>query len=116
MAFGEDSWEKKDNGADMMWNPTATRFSNTGGGNNPIFGGKHYIYIFGHNADQTFPLTQPDGMGGELKDIPRYDEGKAMNKLLTAAAATYPGSASDNYRREMFIDAMWVNMPLLATG
>ncbi len=41
--FGEDSWMKTDNGADMIWNPTKTML-------NPytsdiVFGGKHYIYV-----------------------------------------------------------------------
>ncbi|MGZ4060845.1 MAG: hypothetical protein ACXVPU_17555, partial [Bacteroidia bacterium] len=113
MAFGEDSWLDVDHGRDMLWNPTSTKFSITG---DPVFGGKHYIYVFGHNGDATFPSTDtylPNG----LKDIPRYDEGKALNALFTAVvAAGGTGGVSDSYKREIFTDAMWVNIPMLAPG
>lgn len=106
MAFGEDSWLASENGADMKWNPTTNDFSN----DQPIFGGKHYIYVFGHNADAVY--TNDAQMGNGLKNIPRYDEGKAMHDLLAAAAAT-TGALSDGYKRNVFADAMWVNIPLL---
>ena len=109
MAFGEDSWLVTHNGADMKWNPTSLVDSA-----NVIFGGKHYIYVFGHNGNATFPATDsylPNG----LRDIPLYDAGATMHNLLTAAAST-SGGMSDSYKREVFTDAMWVNIPLLSPG
>src|SRR3989304_3108877 len=50
MAFGENSWLMGENGRDMLWNPTSTIFNQN---NEPIFGGQHYIYIFGHNGNST---------------------------------------------------------------
>jgi hypothetical protein len=70
MAFGEDSWYVSENGADMRWNPTSTSLVN----NEPVFGGKHYIYIFGHNGDAHFPSTD-SLLPGQLRDIPVYDKG-----------------------------------------
>lgn len=111
MAFGEDSWLTSENGADMKWNPTAAIYPTTG--SEPIFGGKHYIYVFGHNADATY--ANDAQMGNGLKNIPLYDEGKAVHDLLVATAAT-TGATSDGYKRNVFADAMWVNMPLLKAG
>jgi hypothetical protein len=124
MAFGEDSWLALDNGRDMKWNPTTSKYNAaTAGGNafgfypgDPVFGGKHYIYVFGHNGDATYASGDtylPNG----LRDIPRYDEGKALNALFTAVvAAGATGATADAYKREIFTDAMWVNIPLLAPG
>ena len=60
--FGEDSYLKAENGADMIWNPTSTQ-----SGVSPrevINGGKHYIYI----SDSL------------------YDAGKAMRSGLTSTS------------------------------
>lgn len=45
--FGEDSYQRSDNGADMLWNPTNTLFS---GGSifapaTPVFGGRHFVWV-----------------------------------------------------------------------
>ena len=110
MAFGEDSWEIADNGGDMIWNPTSTDLSTTDG--TPVFGGKHYIYVFGHNLDQVFSgdVNFPDGT---LKSIQRYDQGKLVHDLLSHANMA---NLSDTYARLVYSDAMWVNIPLLATS
>lgn len=53
IAFGEDSWLKDDNGADMLWNPSTRVFLPDGpfGSTNVVFGGKHYIYIINTKYD-----------------------------------------------------------------
>jgi hypothetical protein len=113
MAFGEDSFLKFDNGNDMLWNPTSSLLNpnSTLKYLEPIFGGKHYIYVFGHNGELKF---QPTDMyaPNQLKNIPRYDKGKRMYELLTLAAK-YP-SIGGVYKAAVFADAMWVNIPLLA--
>lgn len=103
MAFGENSWLQRSNGADMIWNPTDEVFD----GNfdpdlttpfvNPLFGGGHYIYVFGHNGDDP------------ADDVPAYDEGQFIfNKL---SENNYdPGDPS---KRRVFKDAMWVGVPIL---
>ncbi len=119
MAFGEDSWLTSENGSDMKWNPTANVGTSAKGNvftpseQNILFGGKHYIYVFGHNGDATY--SSDALMGNGLKNIPRYDAGKTMHDLLAAAAAT-SGATSDGYKRNVFADAMWVNIPLLKDG
>lgn len=110
MAFGEDSWYVSENGADMRWNPTSTGLVN----NEPVFGGKHYIYIFGHNKDGHYSASDAL-LPGQLRDIPVYDQGVAMYQLLNAAQTT-TGTTSESYKREVFADAMWVNIPTLNQG
>lgn len=96
MAFGEDSWLAGDNGRDMLWNPTSNVYSFPAF--EPVFGGKHYIYVFGHNADGA-------------NDIPRYDAGAKIMSLLNVSPP-----ASDLVKRSVFADAMWVNIPLASPG
>jgi hypothetical protein len=88
----------------MIWNPTDEVFD----GNfdpdleapfvNPLFGGGHYIYIFGHNGD------------GISDDVPSYDEGAFMYDKLSENNFN-PG---DPAKRRVFKDAMWVGVPILA--
>lgn len=96
MAFGENSWLQADNGADMIWNPTSTVETITG---DPILGGGHYIYVFGHNGDE------PD-------DVPMYDEGEFIYAKLSENNFN-PGDPS---KRRVFKDAMWVAIPLMEDG
>ena len=62
LMFGEDSYLKSDNGADMIWNPTSTQFGLSQ--REVINGGKHYIYV----SDSL------------------YDEGKSLRQGLTDAS------------------------------
>jgi hypothetical protein len=104
MAFGENSWLQQSNGADMIWNPTDEVFD----GNfdpdllnpfvNPLFGGGHYIYVFGHNDDNP------------NDDVPAYDEGAFIYSKLSDNNFN-PGDPS---KRRVYKDAMWVGVPLLA--
>ncbi|MEI6489038.1 MAG: T9SS C-terminal target domain-containing protein [Bacteroidota bacterium] len=114
MAFGEDSWLVNDNGSDMKWNPTSSdlNYNFAAGVITPIFGGKHYIYIFGHNADQTFASNDPH-FPNQPKNVPRYDGGKFIHDVLGFADVT---NLQNVYARQVYEDAMWVNIPLLARG
>ncbi len=42
IVFGEDSYLKSSNGADLVWNPTNQILDQNGG---VLFGGKHYVYV-----------------------------------------------------------------------
>jgi hypothetical protein len=95
MAFGEDSWLAVDNGRDMKFNPTSTLYSNLG---DPIFGGKHYVYVF-VNQDRSFP-------GGNR--MPAYDGGAYIQTMLTS------GSSANELR--VWRSCAWVGTPMLASG
>lgn len=93
IVFGENSSLPNENGADMIWNPTTTVFDTAG---TAIFGGGHYIYIFGHNADG-------------VNDVNAYDGGAKIRSVLD-------GQPPDAIKREIFRHAMWVNLPLRVQG
>lgn len=88
--FGEDSWLIGENGRDMILNPT----SNYEALNQMLFGGKHYIYVFGHNGDNS------------ASDVPAYDEGAWLYSKLEAGGNTNI--------RNILTNAMWVSIPLTA--
>jgi hypothetical protein len=48
IVFTEDSYQKSENGADLIYNPTATTLDDFG---NPIFGGRHFVYILSSKYD-----------------------------------------------------------------
>ncbi|MDF2436464.1 MAG: hypothetical protein K0Q95_840 [Bacteroidota bacterium] len=111
MAFGEDSWFASDHGNNMRWDPTSTMYTSNG---DPVFGGKHYIYVFAHNGDARWSATDLL-LPNELKDVPRYDKGSAIYKMLNASqqgtAASYKLK-----KNAVFNSAMWVNIPMLAAN
>jgi hypothetical protein len=98
MAFGENSALVAERGRDMLWNPTANERSNFF---DPLFGGQHYIYVFGHNGNARYTSGT---LINELKDVPAYDEGRAIMKI--AAVSTE--------RTQIWQDAMWVSIPMLS--
>ncbi|HQP03556.1 MAG TPA: hypothetical protein PLP11_03035 [Bacteroidales bacterium] len=94
IAFGEDSWLVGENGRDMIWNPSEGIASNTG----PLFGGKHYIYVFGHNQNFTNPQLL----------APRYDSCAFIySKLLN-----YETSNNALDLRAAWTSCMWTAIPL----
>jgi len=107
--YGESSWETGDNGADMMWNPSAREGSKLYEARNGmnidplevLFGGKHYIYIMGHN--QTKPIKK------DVDFMPVYDAGAhIMDKMFNTNPRT------SRYKlREIFKNAMWTSIPML---
>jgi len=102
IAFGEDSWYAVDNGRDMIFNPGERIYD---GGGEPVFGGRHYIYVF-QNTDQILPTA--DWM-------PAYDGGYYIHdKLQYTNYSTNQISYSDYIK--VFRSCRWVTMPLLNTG
>lgn len=125
LAFGEDSYQKENNGQDMIWNPTAFK-------NFPYsysFGGKHFIYVFaGNTIASTFSNTgtynwEPT-LDGKSYGVGRYDAAKKMMTILngffdktTLASGSDP--VSGNYLSPLSAierDIMWVSMPMLASS
>ncbi len=103
IVYGESSWLTGDNGADMMWNPSpreGSKLYNAGGrlGSEGVyFGGKHFIYIMGHNATKTRRDTYY---------FPAYDGGQFFLDKMN--------DTQNRYRvRELFINAMWCSIPVL---
>jgi hypothetical protein len=106
----------------MIWNPTSDLTNPTGqmalefgsgcvgcapdicNFDNPCLpfwaGGKHYIYIMGHNGDDTSNVANARG------DVPAYDHGEYIRMALD-------GTPSDLQKGGIFKDVMWVGLPLL---
>lgn len=97
MMFGEDSWLIGNNGQDMRWNPSSL-YSSTNG--DIVWGGKHFVYVFGHNDNIK------DGLTLQAKyQSPAYDEGKwAYNALNTFISQE---------KQFIFANIMWVGMPMV---
>ncbi|MBA3899926.1 MAG: T9SS type A sorting domain-containing protein, partial [Bacteroidetes bacterium] len=106
MAFSEDSWLSSDNGNDMIWNPTSSRYGTMGTVTpNPDnsdevrnraarFGGKHFIYVFDNNKGKS-----------STEVMPAYDKGKTLYDLLE--------SGTPPNMRTAWRSCMWVGFPLL---
>ena len=124
--FGEDSWLI--NGNDMIWNPTSDLTNPTGQASlqqgsgcvgcapedctpqNPCLplwaGGKHYIYIMGHNGDEDLAYTNNNDTLNAWGDVPAYDAGEHIRKSMD-------GNPSCLQKESIFKDVMWVGLPLL---
>ena len=98
MMFGEDSWMRGENGADMIWNPTSSYADSH---YNPILGGKHYIYVMGNELGGG---TDGDVSG---ENAPAYDECQYIyQKLLNYE------NGSTMALRQAWKGAMWCAIPL----
>lgn len=93
MAFGENSWLAGDNGRDMIWNPTSSFADNVG---NPLFGGMHYIYVFGEDVDNS--------------GCPSYDQGAWLASKMDVSVPT--GTRNTNFLAA-WKNCLWVMEPLL---
>jgi hypothetical protein len=119
IAFGESSWLIGQNGNDMMYNPTSDLIDPLG--TQQLWGGKHFIYVFGHNADIVYDTLFPTpivpaspnvapttNLNGQRKSIPAYDECKAIYTLMNE----YQTMATPNLviKRAVFADVMWTGI------
>jgi len=100
IAFGEDSWYSAYNGHDMKWNPTSDIVDQLG---NNVWGGKHYIYVFGHNGQYLTSLTPAAN-----SNMPAYDGGAYIHDKISTGVSTD--------KKAVFKDCEWVGIPLLAPG
>ncbi len=117
IAFGENSALVNENGNDMKWNPTSNKTASTynlpwdSAGQafgSPVYGGQHYIYVFGHNKDNDgTPLTNTPN---DTINVPRYDSCARIREILSWDNSV----PTDARKREIFREAMWVNIPLLS--
>jgi hypothetical protein len=122
IAFGEDSYQRENNGNDMLWNPTSNKnYPYTTGYS---FGGKHFVYVFGGNGvSSTFNSPSPYNWSSELDGTPygvgSYDHGariyKILNKFFKYISSTTGGGeyAPINAIER---DIMWVSIPMVRSG
>ena len=107
IAFGEDSHLAFDNGNDMIWNPSSRTIDEN---MNLFAAGKHYVYVFGHNAPEA--LTNQNDTGYYC---PAYDSCNwIFNKLR---GINFPVQSSQRPRvQRAWQHCMWVSVPILSAG
>lgn len=120
IAFGEDSWLAGQNGRDMLFNPTAknTSIPDVIDPNmyNPIngdvrFGGKHYVYVFQHNAIKATILDQVVEFSS-----PAYDAGSWFRATLDSIWSPESPPHYVTYRPLLYAPIMYVGMPMPIQG
>lgn len=107
IVFGEDSHLLADNGNDMIFNPSSRAYRN----DTAVFGGKHYIYVFGHNYKKSyFGTVQGDTVTSKDVNMPAYDAGahfvKQMNRKIAGAVI------QRQLKAYIWSNAMWVSIPV----
>lgn len=101
MAFGENSYLAKDNGRDMLWNPSSRVMTQMG--TDYVFGGEHYIYTFRNKQYDV------DMSGGDARQaISFYDAGQRAYEIMR--------NANKNEVRRFYGNLGWVGFPMLASG
>lgn len=120
MMFSEDSYLVAQNGRDMLFNPTKRNLDYTGQdqdqdtsiyrGTNyePIFGGKHYVYVMDH-------ITLAKSYEGELTEVkmPAYDAGSYTMGILDTSFHTSAFGWINNY---LFGTVMYTGIPMGVRG
>ncbi len=120
MMFGEDSWLVGENGNDMLWNPTSKYgnglFENSGGRVGlPYFGGKHYIYVVGHNDTSEYSAI---GLNSYSLTMPSYDMGKTLYDNLSELRENSGIPNNVKNKKEMLIwkHCAWTSIPMTTPG
>lgn len=105
--FGEDSWLVRENGRDMKFNPTSSIYDLSL--EDPLFGGKHYVYVMGSG---DFNLAS----GGQTINFsfPAYDAGRALTLNLDTLPPPVGATLAWNniYGSLIYGSAMYVGIPL----
>lgn len=99
--FGEDTYFEKENGRDMLWNPTYNYINPAAQDfetDRYIWGGKHFIYVMGSR-----------GSGTASSYASAYDGGESYLKFFTDNP-----NPSNPKMASFFSSAMYVMMPLVA--
>jgi hypothetical protein len=117
IGFGEASDEGDQNGRDMVWNPTSTLFGTINQGGNvpytPIFGGKHFIYVFS-NLFNNQPAPYDGGFTMETDfDVNQNNFGVSNYTAMVTNPTSTPYSA---LIRSYYKSIMWTAMPYLTPG
>jgi hypothetical protein len=97
--FGEDSWLSGENGRDMLFNPTSNVYSPVSF--DPVFGGKHYIYVMDHTIRKL-------SVGGFVYEFPAYD---ACQYILNIADL-YPSIPLNIVKPILYSTMMYTSIPL----
>lgn len=97
--FAESSWDKQNNGDDLVWNPT----SDLGPALDRV-GGRHYIYVHNTEYDGCAAIHSEIAVGtAQPIGGPNQSEGLFFN-------------GGTNQLQRVYQDMAWVGVPLLVSG
>jgi hypothetical protein len=105
ICIGEDSYQTANNGNDMKWNPTDMGGTYGIGASYDANGGRHYIYVMGHNTTSRL---------GAYKGATKYDGGDYYHSILTGANANYRKTTDLNFK--IMFQAMWLVPCYMSAG
>ena len=130
MAYAEDSYLQDMNGRDMKFNPTKllkatvdgeygensqlldpSIIRNYGTDNEPVLGGKHYVYIF---RMDSIPMVS-SAPWKHMKNF-GYDGGRLLYNSLMAIQNTVKDQVAGNLKQNFYRLAMWVGIPMGIEG
>jgi hypothetical protein len=116
IVFGEDSRQSDNNGQDMMWNPTAELYGQTG--YRYSFAGRHYIYVFGNTRSNTryngYSVADLNGHLIGAGPYSNYKDFVGAYKLLFKNINQPTNTQPSLYGMDnLWSDALWVNIPAL---
>lgn len=107
IVFGEDSWLKAENGADMLWNPSANLFDKLG---NYTLGGMQVVYILADSVNTGTGYKDITYQGDDINSFPLNKElediknaSNSSSKLKFALIPFYRGFA-------------WASIPLATSS
>jgi hypothetical protein len=100
--FGENSWDRLNNGADMLFNPTSSN-----GATGDLVGGRHFVYVSNTKYDgcKTFALHLINGT----------QRGSGSNLVLWEPGTTTPDLDSADMRK-VYNTIAWVGLPKLSSS
>ena len=130
LMYSEDSYLEDMNGRDMKFNPTKLLKStidgeygdqsqlldpsvirNYGTDNEPVIGGKHFVYIFRMDS-----IPMHSGSPWHHMKNYAYDGGRSLYNSLMAIQNTQNNQVANNLRFNFFKLAMWVGVPMGVEG
>ncbi|GAA4450827.1 hypothetical protein [Rurimicrobium arvi] len=86
IAFAEDSYLRKYNGADMIWNPTSDVYNSYG---ETVFGGRHFTYILNTKYDSCKSFAAGIKGTGPFVYVPAYRQIRWVGIPLLNSGSQY---------------------------
>ncbi len=130
LLFSEDSYLADLNGRDMLFNPPALRQVTVDNGaaaqfadpvvysmpsKTPVFGGKHYVYVFGMDDPSKCPnAAQYQQAPYKEFNCPAYDGGRYLFNALNYFQNSNLGALMG--KKLLFRQCQWVGMPMAVEG
>ena len=108
MAFGENSFLGSENGADMIWNPSAKLVNSVG---EPVMGGMHPVYVYSNKIAEINNFISGYNFPAY---VPNEGENVATNALYQKMLQVEANSSTA--KRELYGSLTWITYPLLKNG